>query len=136
MPGWLKWGGIGCLGLITLVFVLPFLGPMFANSFWTFVVCLVLLFVVAGVAGGDESDGEGQDEGTSEDDNQTREEVRVARGRAILRTRAALWLRHRCGRHPHGGSTHLRRDGHGEGYKQGGDRWARDRLGTGGGNRA
>ena len=36
MPGWLKWGGIGCLGLIALVVVLPFLGPMFANSFWTF----------------------------------------------------------------------------------------------------
>lgn len=43
MPGWLKWGGIGCLGLIALVFVLPFLGSMFANSFWTFVVSFVLM---------------------------------------------------------------------------------------------
>ena len=56
MPGWLKWGGIGCLGLIALVFVLPFVGSMFANSFWMFVVSLVLLFVFAGVAGGGESE--------------------------------------------------------------------------------
>ena len=53
MPGWLKWTGIGCGGLISLIVVIPLLGFLFSNSFWVFILSLVALFVIAGIAGRD-----------------------------------------------------------------------------------
>lgn len=56
MPRWLKWTGIGCGGLISLIVVIPFLAFLFANSFWVFVLSLVALFVIAGIVGRDAQD--------------------------------------------------------------------------------
>lgn len=54
----LKWTGIGCVGLISLIVVVPLLGFLFSNSFLTFVGSLAILFVAAGVLGRDEQNQE------------------------------------------------------------------------------
>lgn len=65
MPRWLKITGIGCGGLLSLIIVIPLLGFLFSNSFWVFVLSLIALLVVAGVAGNNEQEQDTQPGGFS-----------------------------------------------------------------------